>query len=240
MRGHIRKRGESGGWEYIVDIGVAQAPSAAPTAIAASGSSAAPRRAAPPAAASCMRPRSAAAQIKGGFATQKECQAAMNKLLVAVEQQTYTAPTKATVQAVPDQGVAAGRQGHDPALDLQLLRAARRVPHRAAHRCGEAAEALRQSGQRSLRQARREREDGWQARPLAADHPSRPRLPAQGLQGRCALGPALAQPAGRRRSAARQGRRLARDEDLDARSNSRRSSRQSRTIASPPCGTRSP
>ena len=35
---------------------------------------------------------------KAGFATQKECQAAMNKLLVTVEEQGYTAPTKASVR----------------------------------------------------------------------------------------------------------------------------------------------
>ena len=80
-------------------------------------------------------------ETKAGFATQKECQAAMNKLLVAVEQHNYSAPTKANVQPVPDQGVAAGRQGHDPPQHLQLLRAARRVPHRAAHRLGEARQA---------------------------------------------------------------------------------------------------
>ena len=33
-------------------------------------------------------------------------------------------------------------EGDDPPHHLQLLRAARRVPHRAAHRHGEAAEAL--------------------------------------------------------------------------------------------------
>ena len=37
-------------------------------------------------------------ETKGGFATRKDCQAAMNKLLVAVEQQSYSAPTKATVR----------------------------------------------------------------------------------------------------------------------------------------------
>jgi site-specific recombinase XerD len=36
--------------------------------------------------------------IKAGFATQKECEAAMNKLLVAVEEQSYTPPTKASVR----------------------------------------------------------------------------------------------------------------------------------------------
>ena len=37
-------------------------------------------------------------ETKAGFATRKECQAAMNKLLVAVEQHTYAAPTKASVR----------------------------------------------------------------------------------------------------------------------------------------------
>jgi hypothetical protein len=37
-------------------------------------------------------------ETKAGFATQKECQAAMNKLLVAVERQTYASPTKASVR----------------------------------------------------------------------------------------------------------------------------------------------
>jgi integrase len=37
-------------------------------------------------------------ETKAGFATQKECQAAMNKLLVAVEQHDYSAPTKASVK----------------------------------------------------------------------------------------------------------------------------------------------
>ena len=37
-------------------------------------------------------------ETKAGFATQKECQAAMNKLLVAVEQQSYAVPTKASVR----------------------------------------------------------------------------------------------------------------------------------------------
>ncbi len=80
----------------------------------------------------------------------------MNKLLVAVEQHDLRGADQGVGQGVPDQGVAAGRQGDDQALDLQLLRAARRVPHRAAHRHGEAAEAQRIAGQRPLREARRD------------------------------------------------------------------------------------
>jgi phenylpropionate dioxygenase-like ring-hydroxylating dioxygenase large terminal subunit len=37
-------------------------------------------------------------ETKAGFATQKECEAAMNKLLVKVEEQVYTPPTKASVR----------------------------------------------------------------------------------------------------------------------------------------------
>ena len=131
----------------------------------------------------------------------------MNKLLVAVEEQSYRPPTKLTRQAVPDQGVAAGGQGDDPALDLQQLRAARRLPHRAAHRISETRQALGQPGQRPLCQARRERQAGWQDGPLAADDPPRPRLPPQGLQGRRALGLPPAEPSGLGRPATTAGRR---------------------------------
>jgi integrase len=37
-------------------------------------------------------------ETKAGFATENECVAAMNKLLVAVEEQSHTAPTKASVK----------------------------------------------------------------------------------------------------------------------------------------------
>jgi hypothetical protein len=37
-------------------------------------------------------------ETMAGFATQKECRAMMNKLLVAVDQQNYSAPTQATVK----------------------------------------------------------------------------------------------------------------------------------------------
>ena len=126
----------------------------------------------------------------------------MNKLLVAVEEQSYAAPTKATVQRVPDQGVAAGHQGDDPALDLQLLRAARRVPHRAAHRLGEAAKLTgAQVNALYAKLAETGKKDGKKGL-SPADHPPRPRLPAQGLQGRRALGAPHAQPPRCRRPAA--------------------------------------
>src|SRR5665811_834900 len=97
MRGHARKRGEPGSWEYIVDVGLA----AAQRCTACNKRLWIERRPRE----KCLRCGSALKETeerrretKSGFATQKECQAAMNKLLVAVEQHNYTAPTKASVK----------------------------------------------------------------------------------------------------------------------------------------------
>jgi len=97
MRGHVRKRGEPGSWEYIVDIGIA----AAQRCTVCNKRLWVERRPK----ASCTKCGSVLKETeerrretKAGFATQKECQAAMNKLLVAVEQHSYTTPTKASVR----------------------------------------------------------------------------------------------------------------------------------------------
>ena len=58
----------------------------------------------------------------------------MNKVLVTVEEQTYVAPTKATVREYLTEEWLPAIEGDDPPLDLPLLRAARRVPHLPAHR----------------------------------------------------------------------------------------------------------
>jgi predicted RNA-binding Zn-ribbon protein involved in translation (DUF1610 family) len=97
MRGHIRKRGESGGWEYIVDIGVA----AAERCTACNRRfwiERKPKGTCPKCGAATKETEERRRAIKGGFATRKECLAAMNKLMVAVEEQTYVAPTKASVK----------------------------------------------------------------------------------------------------------------------------------------------
>ncbi len=97
MRGHVRKRGEPGSWEYIVDIGIA----AAQRCTVCNKRLWVERRPK----ASCTKCGSVLKETeerrretKAGFATQKECQAALNKLLVAVEQHSYTTPTKASVR----------------------------------------------------------------------------------------------------------------------------------------------
>jgi len=97
MRGHARKRGESGSWEYIVDVGLAAAQRCE-TCNKRFWIERRPRQSCPSCGGSLIETEERRRETKAGFATRKECQAAMNKLLVAVEQQSYTAPTKASVR----------------------------------------------------------------------------------------------------------------------------------------------
>jgi len=95
MRGHVRKR--PGSWEYIVDVGMAAAQRCESCNkrfwIERRPRQSCPRCGGPP-----RETEERRRETKSGFATRKECQAAMNKLLVAVEQQSYTAPTTASVR----------------------------------------------------------------------------------------------------------------------------------------------
>jgi len=99
MRGHVRHRGEerAGSWEYIVDIGLAavQRCTACNKRVWIERR---PKEVCPKCGGSLTETEERRRETKSGFATQKECQAAMNKLLVAVEQHNYSAPTKASVK----------------------------------------------------------------------------------------------------------------------------------------------
>ena len=93
MKGHTRKRGESGSWEYIVDMGLA----AAQRCTECSKRLWIERRSrekCPRCGGALKETEERRRETKSGFATQKECQGAMNKLLVAVEEQNYSAPTR--------------------------------------------------------------------------------------------------------------------------------------------------
>ena len=241
MRGHVRHRGDerAGSWEYIVDVGL-HAAQRCPACKKRFWVERRPAKACPKCGGELTETEERRRETKSGFATQKECEAAMNKLLVKVEEQVYTPPTKASRAGVPDQGVAAGREGDDPPHDLPLLRAARDVPHRAAHRVREAGEAHGQPGEPPLREARRDRQEGWQDGPLCPDHPPRPHLPAQGLQGRGQVGAAAEEPGRRRRPAEHAGRGEEGDEDLERQAARRRSSSRRRATASRRSGGCSP
>ncbi len=95
MRGSVRRRGDS--WEYNVDIGVAAAQRCQSCG-RRFWVERKPRESCPRCGGELRETEERRRAIKGGFATRKECLAAMNKLMVAVEEQTYVAPTKATVK----------------------------------------------------------------------------------------------------------------------------------------------
>jgi len=97
MRGHVRKRGEPGSWEFIVDIGLAAAQRCA-VCNKRLWVERRPKQSCPKCGGALKETEERRRETKSGFATQKECQAAMNKLLVAVEQHNYSAPTKASVK----------------------------------------------------------------------------------------------------------------------------------------------
>ena len=99
MRGHVRHRGESasGSWEYIVDVGLAAAQRCE-VCNKRLWIERRPKERCPKCGGNLDETEERRRETKAGFATQKECQAAMNKLLVAVEQHDYSAPTKASVK----------------------------------------------------------------------------------------------------------------------------------------------
>ena len=99
MRGHVRHRGEerAGSWEYIADVGL-HAAQRCPACKKRFWVERRPLKACPKCGGELIETEERRRAIKAGFATQKDCQAAMNKLLVAVEEQSYSPPTKASVR----------------------------------------------------------------------------------------------------------------------------------------------
>ena len=97
MRGHARKRGEPGSWEYIVDIG----PAAAQRCEGCNKRfwlERRPLQGCPKCGGALRETEERRRETKAGFSTQRECQAAMNKLLVSVEAHNCTAPSKANLR----------------------------------------------------------------------------------------------------------------------------------------------
>ena len=96
MRGHIRKRG-SASFEYIVDVGTAAAQRC-------EGCNKRfwlerkPKESCPACGGRLRETEERRRAIKAGFASRKEAQAAMAKVMVAVEERSYVAPSKLTVR----------------------------------------------------------------------------------------------------------------------------------------------
>ena len=99
MRGSVRHRGEerAGSWEYVVDIGMAAAQRCQ-ACRKRFWVERKPKDACPACGGELRETEERRRTIKGGFRTQKECQAALNKVLTAVEARTFVAPTHVTVK----------------------------------------------------------------------------------------------------------------------------------------------
>ena len=99
MRGHVRHRGgeRAGSWEYIADVGLAAAQRCQECK-RRFWVERRPKKACPKCGGELIETEERRRETKAGFATQKECEAAMNKLLVKVEEQVYVPPTKASVR----------------------------------------------------------------------------------------------------------------------------------------------
>ena len=205
MRGSIRHRGDerAGSWEYIVDIGMAAAQRCQ-SCNKRFWIERRPKESCPSCGGELLETEERRRETKAGFATQKECQAAMNKLLVAVEQQTYQAPTKATVrQYLTKEWLPAVKATIRPSTYNSYVQ---HVECHIAPHIGSVKLQKLSGSQVNALYAKLAESGGLDGKKglSPADHPPRPRLSAQGLQGRRALGSALAPPARRRRSAARQ------------------------------------
>jgi len=86
VKGHVRHRGEerAGSWEYIADIGLAAAQRCT-VCNKRVWIERRPQGSCPKCGGAMKETEERRRETKSGFATQKECQAAMNRLLVKVE-----------------------------------------------------------------------------------------------------------------------------------------------------------
>ena len=96
MQGHVRKRGK-GSWEYIADIGM-DAAERCTNCGRRFWVERRPRQVCPKCAGKLVETEERRRQTKSGFATRKEAQTAMSKLLVTVEEHSFVAPSKLNVR----------------------------------------------------------------------------------------------------------------------------------------------
>jgi len=97
MRGSIRRRGKTS-FEYIVDIGMASAQRCQGCGHRFWVERKL-RECCPKCGGELIETEERRRAIKGGFATQRECQAALHKVLTAVEARSFTPPTRITLKA---------------------------------------------------------------------------------------------------------------------------------------------
>ncbi|HTP29403.1 MAG TPA: hypothetical protein VMK12_27530, partial [Anaeromyxobacteraceae bacterium] len=97
MRGSIRRRGEHS-YEYIVDVGMATAQRCQ-VCNRRFWVERKPRDVCPRCGGELVESEERRRAIKGGFATRRQCEAALAKVLAALAAQTFAPPNKITVKA---------------------------------------------------------------------------------------------------------------------------------------------
>jgi integrase len=96
MQGHVRRRGKDS-WEYIADIGMHEAERCQ-SCRRRFWTERRPREICPKCGGRLIETEERRRQTKAGFATRGEAQAAMNKVLVAVEERSFVAPSKLSLR----------------------------------------------------------------------------------------------------------------------------------------------
>ena len=126
-------------------------------------------------------------ETKGGFASRKDCQAALTRKLTTLAENTYVLPSRLSLREFLE-GLAAGdRKRRAPDDTLRLSHAGRATP-RAAAGGSAAAEPQRRADQRPLRQAAQGRPGAWFRWPLPQHRASRPCRVASGPARRRQVG----------------------------------------------------
>ena len=97
MQGHIRKRGKGGSYEYIIDVGLAQAQRCQGCG-RRFWVERQPQAACPHCGGALRQSEERRRQTKAGFASRKEAQTALNKVLTSVAEHSYVAPSKETLE----------------------------------------------------------------------------------------------------------------------------------------------
>ena len=97
MRGHIRRRGDPGSWEYIIDVGMATAERCS-VCSTRFWTERKPKPCCPKCGGELREVEERRRKTQAGFATRKEAEAAMCKVMSAVEERSYVVPTRITVR----------------------------------------------------------------------------------------------------------------------------------------------
>jgi integrase len=97
MQGSLRRRSPGGSWEYLIDVGMARAQRCQRCG-KRFWVERRPRDSCPKCGGELTEQDERRRQTKGGFATRRECQAAMSKALTSVAERTFVMATHVTVR----------------------------------------------------------------------------------------------------------------------------------------------